>query len=94
MKKLLIVALVCINVALLLALVLGSGIRQAKAQGFRTTDYIMLSGKIGGGQDALYVVDLARERLIAWRYDMQRKRLIPYRGRELKRDFRAAKAAE
>lgn len=94
MKKLLIVALMCINVALLLALVLGSGIREVKAQGFRKTDYIMLTGKVGSGQDAIFVVDLARDRLAAWRYEERRKRLVPYRGREFERDFRVDKAAE
>jgi hypothetical protein len=88
MKKLLIVALVCINVALLAALVTVN-VRPAQAQSFRGgNDYIMVTGKIEQAFDAVYVIDLKTRRLAAWRFDRTAKRLRPYKGRNFTQDFR------
>ena len=88
MKKTLIAALVCVNVALVVALILGPGTPRAEAQPFRgAVDYLMITGQISDGYDALYVIDLAKRRMLAWKLDRTRKVLVPYRGRELRNDF-------
>ena len=89
MRKGLIVLLVCVNVGLLAALLAGTGVPRAEAQvvgGGR--DYLMMTGHIADDRDALWVLDLARRRLAAFRFDSKKNRLLPYRGRELKEDFR------
>jgi len=88
MKKALLVALVCINVAVLVALV-GVNLRRADAQVSRGgSDYIMVTGKIEAAFDAIFVVDLKSRRLAAWRFDRTAKRLVPYKGRQLESDFK------
>ena len=88
MKRALIVALVCINVALLAALV-GVNLRRADAQVARGgNDYIMVTGKIEASFDAIFIVDLQSRRLAAWRFDRTTKRLVPYKGRVLDTDFK------
>ena len=89
MKKTVIVALVCVNVALLLALMFGAGTPKAQAQAFRgATDYLMGTGKARGRPaDVGYIIDLGRRRLLAWEFNKTRKALVPYRGRELTNDF-------
>ena len=87
MKKTLILALVCVNAALLLALVLGS--QPAKAQAVRgATDYLLVTGRLTSTSDAIYVIDMAERKLAAWRFDKTDKRLVQYKGRDLARDFR------
>lgn len=89
MKKAILVALVCINVGLVLALVFGANTPQAKAQGFGAGgNYIAATGQYGEGQEILYVVDLDAGRMIAWHYNQTGKRLSVVGTRELKRDFR------
>ena len=89
MKKTLIVTLVCVNVVLLLALVLGTAAPKAHGQVFRGgADYLMITGHIGSNWDAVYIVDLAKRRMLSWRFDKTSKRLLPFRGRQLRSDFR------
>jgi len=95
MKRAAIVALVCINVALLLGLMWGSAVPWAKAQGRYKTDYLMVTGRHPIGEtEALYIVDLGKERLVALRWDIDRRRLVVIgdRGRDLKNDFKSARA--
>jgi len=87
MKRGIILALVCLNAALIVALVFGTTSRPAYGQ-VTGADYILMTGNISGDYDAVYVLDLATRRLGAWRFDRTRKRLIQGRGRELARDFR------
>ena len=88
MKKPLIVALVCINVALLAALI-GVNLNRAEAQTLRGgNDYILVTAKIEAAFDAVYVIDMRSRRLAAWRFDRTAKRLIPYKGRTLETDFK------
>jgi hypothetical protein len=89
MKRTLIVTLVCVNVALLLALLLGTFTPNANAQVYRgAADYLMTIGRIGSDRDAVYVIDLDTRRMLAWQYDQTRQRLVPFQGRRLKTDFR------
>jgi len=87
MRKALIVALVCINIALLAALI---GLNnRADAQTLRGgNDYVMVTGRIEAGFDAVYVVDLKSRRLAAWRFDRTTKRMKAYKGRTLATDFK------
>ena len=88
MKKALIVALVCVNVALLAALI-AVNTSQAQAQTLRGgNDFIMATGKIESAFDAVYVIDMKSRRLAAWRFDRTARRLRPYKGRMLTTDFK------
>ena len=93
MKRALVVTLVCINAALLLGLVIGVNASDAKAQGIGArTDYLIMTGHIGRDNDAVYVVDVRRQGMVAFRFDRTKKKLIPLRGvRKLKTDYRRAK---
>ena len=88
MNRALIVAMICLNVVLIAALV-GVNLNQAQAQTERgENDYIMATGKIGADFDAVYVVDLKTRQMKAWRFDKAAKRLVPYKGRTLTEDFK------
>ena len=90
MRNLLIGLLVCLNVGLLLMLLLGSGAGSADAQVIGGgTDYMVITGKIGSNHDAIFVIDVAQQRLACWKFDRALKRLVVFgRGRKLTRDFR------
>ena len=92
MKRKLIVALVCLNVALLLAVAVGTGTQYARAQTFRSTDYLLFSVNTGGlTSDGICVVDLATRKMVAWQLSREgsRYRLRTFRSvRDLSRDFR------
>jgi len=88
MKKLAIVALVCINVALL-ALVLDSATSRADAQTYwGPNNYLLMSAQVEKDYDVIYVVDLAQERMLSFRFDRTSKKLVPYQGVDLAKDFR------
>ena len=89
MKRSLIVALICLNVALLVSLLFVASTPPANAQVYGGgADYLMMTGQIGSDWDAVYVIDLASNRMLGWRYEKAQKRLRQMRGRELKNDFR------
>lgn len=90
MKRAVIVVLVCVNVALLLTLMLGpTAPKKADAQVFGgASNYIVVTGKIGKDDEAVYVVDVARQQMLAWRFDDGNEKFHRFRGRELKKDFR------
>jgi hypothetical protein len=89
MKQFIIAALVCLNAALLLALVFGAGTQKAYGQVIGA-NYLLMTGHVNEDNDAVYVLDLASRRLAAWRWDKTAKRLAPIAaggGRELLQDF-------
>jgi len=87
-KKWIIAAMVCINVLLLSALMFNFQSSKATAQVVGGgTDYIMMTGQIQANWDAVYIIDLGRRQLCAWRFDKTKKRLLAFRPRDLKRDF-------
>ena len=94
MKKITIVLLVCVNVALLLTLMLGTGTPRARAQaGFFKTDYIMFTGRSSGGKEAVFVMDVAAQRIAAWEPGRvpggrNRVKMMPYGRRDIRNDFR------
>ena len=92
MKKLLIVALVCVNVCLLLTLIAGEGfLRKAEAQPLEgallQNNYIMLTGQIQQNNDAVYIIDMANRRLGVWQMDSAAKRLSRMAVRNLRTDL-------
>ena len=89
MKQFLIATLVCVNVALLLVLMLGSDRPSAEAQVYGSgNDYVVTTGHISDTWDALYIIDRRTRKLGAWRVDRTTKKLTPYRGRDLAADFK------
>lgn len=86
MKKLLIILLVCLNIGLL-AVLLTTSSPKAGAQGYPATDYVVVTGEIDDNYDALYIIDSARRRMAAWRFDASSKRLLRIDTRNLKTDF-------
>ena len=88
MKKAMIVALVCLNVALLGALVFVAEVPPAHAQAtFGGTNYLMVTAKIDKNTDALYVVDLASRRMAGFEMDTTKKRMVAFGARRLVMDF-------
>ena len=91
MKKRLILLLACVNAGLLLALMFGTGAPVAKAQGtaFLQTDFLAVPCQVGTSEDALFVLDLAKERLSALRVNTGVKpaQIVAYRYRSLAGDF-------
>ena len=89
MKKALITILICLNVALLAALVGGMFVPKADAQVYRgASDYLMISGQMTSSTQNVYVIDLARRRLEGWRWDKTHRRMSQLRGRNLRTDFK------
>jgi siroheme synthase (precorrin-2 oxidase/ferrochelatase) len=88
MKNAGIVALVGVNVLFLVALVVGTGsVDQAKAQGYIEQDYIVIAAKVDKTEDVIYITDMKKKRMLAFQFDTQKKRMVPYRGVRLLRDF-------
>lgn len=87
MKKVLIVALVCINI-MLVAVLINANATTAQAQTERgANNYILVTGRVDSGIDAVYVIDLRTRKMGAWRFDRVAKRMLPYRGQDLKANF-------
>jgi hypothetical protein len=87
MKKYLIIALAVLNLSLLAALVTSSASGQAAPS--RNGEYLMFTGRIDSNLGAVYIVDTARENMLAFRFDQQAKRLVQHHMRTLPIDFRA-----
>ena len=95
MKKAVIVALVCVNVALLLTLIWQmspSATAQDDAAYYSPTNYIMVAGQIESGYELVYIIDMATRGLSVIQYDLSAPRdgnqLIPFAHRDLASDFR------
>ena len=87
MKHAVIVALICLNAALVAALVFGAGTQKAYGQVIGA-NYLVITGQVNRDNDAVYVLDLATRRLAAWRWDGRRLASVGGGGgRELLRDF-------
>ncbi len=86
-RKVIIGVLICLNVGLLGALV-HLNTTPAYAQPFRSTDYVVVTSKVASGWDALCVIDLEKQKLVIWKWDKTKKRLVALGGRDLPRDFK------
>lgn len=88
MKTTVIVILMCVNVALLAALALGSpGKAHGQVYG-GGNDYLMITGQIASNYDAVYIIDMKKRQLRGWEFNRSRKRLVPIGQRDLRSDFR------
>jgi hypothetical protein len=84
MKKIAFALLIAANVGLLLTLVAGSwSVEPARAQGFVTNDVSMISARLDGDEDLLYLVDLKTGEMVGLRYDKQDEELVRYEGLNL-----------
>jgi cell division septal protein FtsQ len=90
LKKAFLTLMVIVNVVLLAALV-HANMTPAQAYPYKTTDYVVMTGKLSGvNTDGLYVIDLASEKLAVWKWDKTAKRLVAFAGSTLPRDFQRA----
>jgi hypothetical protein len=84
----LVVTLVLVNVVLLGALV-HVNMTPARAAGFKTTDYVMVTGTVERNLDAVYIIDLASNQMAAFAWDKTAKRVMGIdRIRNLSKDFK------
>jgi len=93
MKKAIIAILVCVNTGLLVALILGAGAGKAQATypgAVMPHNTIMITGQIRNNEDAVYIIDMASERLAAFDFQGKgaTKRLRPLGTRDLKIDLK------
>ena len=93
MKKAAIIALVCVNVALLLALTWQMATpATAQDEGYYPpTNYILVAGQIESGYELVYVIDMATRGLAVIQYDLSDEDLIPFAHRDLASDFRESR---
>lgn len=87
MKQAVIVTLVCLNLALLVAMISATTApAQAQAVGGRG-DYLVVNGMIARGEDVIYIIDTGSRRLAAVRFSSPNGRLVPVAATDLARDF-------
>ena len=87
-KRAILVALVIVNLGLLVGLV-EANLPPAQATVFKTTNYVVVTGKVSSSLDALYVIDLASQQMAAFTWDKTAKRMRAIgRRRELNEDFK------
>jgi len=88
-RRIVIVALACINLALLSAVVLVASAPPAEAQVIGAgVDYLVVTARLSEDQSAIYVVDLAKQAMAVWDFDKTAKKLRTVDGRSLANDFR------
>ena len=89
MKKALLLALVCVNAALLVALVSTVGIQKADAQVIGGgANYLLMTAKAADAYDALFILDLRTRQLAVWKFDRRSNQAVFVAKRDLRRDFR------
>jgi hypothetical protein len=93
MKKAIIAILICVNVGLLMALIVGIDAPKAQANypgAVMPNNTIMITGQIRANEDALYILDMASEKLAG--FEFQRKgstrKLRALGARDLKIDLK------
>ena len=90
MKRFLIAALICANLALVAAMVFHARPQKAYAARRRGGDYTMVTMRKTSDQDAVIVIDSTTGMIMGWYPDVSRKnnvRMIPLGPRDLARDF-------
>ncbi len=87
-KRVVLVTLVVVNLGLLVGLV-EANLPPAQAAPFKTTDYVVVTGRVSSSLDAIYVIDLATQQMAAFTWDKTTKRMRSIgRRRELPADFK------
>ena len=91
MRKLIIVALICVNLVLVAAVAFHARAEKAYAQRARGgANYTMITSRRDSGEDVVYVVDTNRRIMMGWWADISRPnqfRLVALGPRDLERDF-------
>ena len=86
-KRVILVMLVIVNMGLLVGLV-QANLPPAQAAPFKTTNYVVVAGRVSSSLDAIYVIDLATQQMAAFSWDKTAKRMRAIgRRRELPDDF-------
>ncbi|HET6430246.1 MAG TPA: hypothetical protein VFJ30_17650 [Phycisphaerae bacterium] len=87
MKQFILVALICLNAALIVALVAGPPTPKAYGQ-VMGSNYLVVSGRVDGDTEAVYMIDLSNRRLAGLIMTREGPKAIgPVGGRDLMRDF-------
>ncbi len=88
-KKVMIITLLCVNVALVGTLVFTSMPKAQAQQGtpFPATDYIAVTARVNSDLDALCIVDLASQQMAVWKWNEGRNRLETVQKRSLPSDL-------
>ncbi len=90
MKKFIVLALICVNLALVAVLVFHTGQEPAQAQVRRgPIDYNVITSRISTDWDALWVIDTQQRVLMAFVYDKTKPQrgLVAVMPRDLNKDF-------
>ena len=87
-KRIAIVVLVCVNIALLGALVHFNTPKAQAQEWWKSTDYVAITAQATRSLDILYIIDLEAKKMIGFKWDKTRKLLIPLQGRTLTKDFK------
>jgi hypothetical protein len=75
-KRLIILTLLGVNLALLVGLV-AVNMQPAQARPFKTTDYIMVTGMVGQTTEGVYIIDVASRKMIGLKLDKTSKKMRP-----------------
>ena len=87
MKRAVIIGLVAVNLVLLTAVVFAPD-KPAYGQAYHgATDYLVSTAHFERDYDAIYVVDLAKRKMVYFLFDRTAKKMIPYGLRKLAIDF-------
>jgi hypothetical protein len=90
-RKMILVALVALNLGLVASLV-HLNTPEADAQTvykstYPQTDYLAVTGRLGG-TDGLYIIDLRTRKMGMWKWNQARKKLTPIGSRNLDTDIK------
>ena len=94
MKKAIIAILICVNVGLLMTLIVGVDAPTAHANysgAVMPNNTIMITGKVRINEDAVYILDMASERLAGFEFKLKGggpKKLRALGARDLKLDLK------
>lgn len=94
MKKFVLGALICVNLALVVAVVFHARPEKAYAQRGRGGSYTMLTARRNSNEDVVYVIDTSRQLMVGWLLEKARNgdvRLIAIGPRDLAQDFPLAR---
>jgi hypothetical protein len=81
MKKLIFAMLIAVNVGLLLTLIAGSwSVQPARGQAVLGAGYVMMSARLDGDEDLIYLVNLKTNQMVGIKYDEQDEELQRFRG--------------
>ena len=69
------IALIAINAVLVLGVVFHASSQPAYGQ-VTTVTYVVITGRVSGDLDAVYIIDLASRQLVATAYDHRAKQMI------------------